>query len=64
MGFRIKFTYPDGEEEVEDDVYDTEDEAASAAEDGVLGFSTGADVLDDMGEDFTEGKLEYEIIEE
>lgn len=64
MGFKIKYTYPDGEEEVEDEVYDSEQEAEWAAEDGVNGFATGAEILEDRGEDFMEGDLEYEIIEE
>ena len=64
MGFKIKYTYPDGETEIEDEVYDTEQQAESAAEDGVLGFATGADILEDMGEDYSDGSLEYEIIEE
>lgn len=64
MGFKIKYAYPDGHEEIEDDVYETEEAAESAAEDGVLGFATGAEILEDMGEDFMEGSLEYEIIEE
>ncbi|MDM8289239.1 hypothetical protein QUW41_07965 [Slackia piriformis] len=64
MGFKIKYTYPNGEEEIDDDVYATEQEAEWAAEDGVTGFATGAEILEDRGEDFTEGSLEYEIIEE
>ena len=64
VGFKIRFMYPDGNEEVEDDVYETESEAIDAAEEGVLGFSTGADILEDMGRSFIEGDLEYEIIEE
>lgn len=31
MGFKIKYTYPDGETEIEDEVYDTEQQAESAA---------------------------------
>lgn len=64
MGYKIKYTYPNGETEIEDDVYDTEQQAKWAAEDGVNGFATGAEILDDMGESFMEGSLEYEIIEE
>lgn len=64
MGFKIKYMYPNGEEEIEDDVYETEQEAEWAAEDGVTGFATGAEILEDRGEDFMEGSLEYEIIEE
>ena len=63
MGFSIKFTYPNGETEYDDEVYKTEGEARDAAEDSVLGFSTGADILDDMGEESMSGELEYEIIE-
>ena len=48
MGFKIKYTYPDGETEIEDEVYDTEQQAVWAAEDGVNGFATGAEILDDM----------------
>ncbi len=64
MGFKIKYTYPNGEEEIEEDVYETEQEAEWAAEDGVTGFSTGAEILEDMGRNFTEGSLEYGTIEE
>lgn len=64
MGFKIKYMYPNGEEEIEDDVYETEQEAEWAAEDGVTGFATGAEILEDRGENFMEGSLEYEIIEE
>ncbi|WP_303249646.1 hypothetical protein [uncultured Slackia sp.] len=64
MGFKIKYTYPNGEEEIEDDVYETEQEAEQVAEDGVTDFATGAEILEDMGRDFIEGSLEYEIIEE
>lgn len=64
MGFKIKFFYPSGEEEEYDEVYDTEEEAVSVAEDNVLGFSTGADILNDMGRDFSEGDLRYEIFED
>lgn len=64
MGYKIKYYYPNGDVEVEDDVYDTESEAEDAAEEGVLDFASGADVLEDMGEDFDSGTLEYEIIEE
>lgn len=64
MGFKIKYTYPNGEEEIDDDVYEAEQEAEWAAEDGVTGFATGAEILEDMGRDFMEGSLKYEIIEE
>lgn len=64
MGFKIKYIYPDGAEEIEDEVYETEQEAEWTAEDGVTGFATGAEILEDMGRSFTEGSLEYEIIEE
>lgn len=64
MGFKIMYTYPNGAKEIDDDLYDTEQEAEWAAEDSVTGFSTGAEILEDMGRDFIEGSLEYEIIEE
>ena len=64
MGFKIKYVYPDGTEEIDEEVYETEEEATSEAENGVLGFATGAEILEDRGEDYMEGSLEYEIIEE
>ncbi len=64
MGYKIKFIYPSGTVEVEDEVYDTEEEARWRAEDDVLGFATGADILDDMGESYIPGSLKYEIIPE
>lgn len=64
MGYKIKYTYPDGEVEVEDEIYATEQEAKWAAEDGVNGFATGAEILEDRGESYIEGSLEYKIIEE
>lgn len=64
MGFKVKYIYPNGEVEIEDEVYDTEQQAKWAAEDGVNGFATGAEIMEDRGEGFMEGSLEYEIIEE
>lgn len=64
MGYKIKFYYPNGDTEVDDEVYDTKSEARDAAEDAVLGFSTGADILDDMGEESMSGELEYSIIKD
>ena len=64
MGFRYELRYPNGETELSDDVYETEAEARSYAEDDVLAFASGADVLDDMGESYDDGELEYNIIGE
>lgn len=64
MGYKIKYMYPNGEVEIGDDVYETKQEAGWAAEDGVTGFATGAEIHEDRGEGFMEGSLEYEIIEE
>ncbi len=63
MGYKVKFIYPDGTIEVEDTVYDTLKEAEWSAEDGVLGFATGAEILEERGESFIEGTLKYEVIE-
>lgn len=64
MGFSIKYIYPNGETEYDDEVYETESEARDVAEDSVLGFSTGADIIEDMGKEPMSGELEYEIIED
>lgn len=64
MGYRIKFIYPDGETEYDDEVYLTKSEARDAADEAVLSFSTGADILDDMGEDYMSGELEYKIVKD
>ena len=63
MSYGIKYLYPNGEVEYEGG-YETYDDAKANAEDGVLGFATGAEILDDMGESFIEGELDYEIYEE
>ena len=64
MSYRIKYIYPDGEIDYSDESFETEQEAEWEAEDSVLGFATGAEILEDMGRDFYEGSLEYEIFEE
>lgn len=64
MGFRYELQYPDGETELSDDVYETEAEARSYAEDDVLAYATGAEVLEDAGRDYDNGALEYTINEE
>ena len=38
--------------------------ARDTAENAVLGFSAGADILDDMGEECMSGKLDCGIIKE
>lgn len=64
MGYKIKWIYPDGDTEIDDEVYESKSDAIDAAEDGVLGFSTGADILDDMGEGYVSGELEYKILKD
>lgn len=63
MSYGVKYLFPNGEVEYEGG-YETYDRAKDAAEDGVLGFATGAEILEDMGRSYDDGTLEYEIYEE
>ena len=61
--FRVVFHFPDGEEDVSDNEYDTMNEAICEGEDGVDGFSAGADVLALAGEEYYEGSATFEVEE-
>ena len=64
MGYRVNFIYPDGEEELQDEVFDTEEEAIEAADYLCSCFRQGAEDLALCGRDYDDGDPDYEIIEE
>lgn len=64
MGFRYELRHPSGEPELSDDVYETEAQSRSYAEDDVNGYAIGCEVPEDAGRDYDEGTLEYIITEE
>lgn len=61
--FRTVFHYPDGEEETSDNEYDTLNEAKYEGEEGVEGYSAGADVLALAGEEYYGGSATFEVEE-
>lgn len=64
--YQIKYIYPNGNEEIEDELYDTEDEARDAAEYGCSCYMTGGEILhlSNPGDyDEPEEYPDFEIIE-
>ncbi len=64
--YKYKLIYPDGEEEISDDVFDSEEDAIEAAQYSCSCFRTGGEIMSLMGdrdEDIIEGDCDYEIIE-
>lgn len=64
MAFRLKLTYPSGEEEILEEEFESEAEAKSEGMEQANAYSIGAEVLEDAGRDFCDESLEWEVIEE
>ena len=64
MAYRINMIYPDGDTEIQDEVYDTYEDADEAAQYLCSCFSQGGEVLALAGEDFIEGDADYEIFDD
>ena len=64
--YTYKLLYPNGEEEMASEVFDTEEQAESAALYDCYCFVQGRDILKMMGDrdddEIIEGECEYEII--
>lgn len=68
MKFKVLFHYPNGTDEVEDELYDTEEEAEEAGCYRCSCYSDGAEIFNmsnpgDYPLDGTEGDADFEIIE-
>ena len=63
MAFKYKLIYPDGNTEISDDSYATEEEAEEAALYDCSCFHDGAEVLKLAGREFDDRDLDYEIFE-
>ena len=65
MRYTYKLIYPDGEEEMAEDTYDSREEAEDAALYDCSCFSQGGEIMSMMGdrdEDIVRGKCRYRII--
>ena len=62
MSYKIRLIYPDGDTEIQDDVYDTYEEAEDAAQYLCTCFKQGGELLAQAGEDYMEGDADYKII--
>lgn len=66
MAYTYKLLYPNGEEDLSEEIFDTEQEAEDAALYDCSCFRTGGEIMALMGdrdEDIIEGDCEYEIID-
>ena len=64
MAFKINMIYPGGEEEIQDEEYDTYEDAEEAAEYLCSCFSQGGEILALAGEEYSDGSADFEIFEE
>ena len=66
MRYTYRLIFPDGETQMADETFDTEEEAEEAALYDCSCFKEGGDIMSLMGdrdEDITEGDCDFEIIE-
>lgn len=63
MAYRINMIYSDGED-LQDEVYDTYEEADEAAQYLCSCYHQGSEILKMGGEDYSDDDVDYEIIEE
>lgn len=66
MKYTYELIYPNGERELSDDIFDSEEDAEYAAQYDCSCFSTGEEILAMMGDrddEIVEGSCDYEIIE-
>lgn len=64
MAFKLKLTYPSGEEEILEEEYESEAEAESEGMEQANAYSIGAEVLEDACMDYCDESLEWEVIKE
>ncbi len=58
MGYRVIYDFDDGSsEDILNEIFETEEEAEAAAEQGASDYSQGRDYLDEAGEDYCEEKI-------
>ena len=67
MKYTFKIIYSDGDEDLSDDIYNTEDEAIWAAQYLISCASQGREIMSLMGDcdddELEDSDLEYEIVE-
>lgn len=65
MSWRLKIEFTDGTSELDDEIYETEEEAIDARDEWFEGWSAGADSLELAGEEFDSREIEdIDIYEE
>ena len=66
MAYRVKITFSDGgEDELLDEVFETEEAATDAGLEWLSDFSAGADTLELMGQSYTDPDcVDFEVFEE
>lgn len=65
IAWRLRIDFTDGTSELDDEIYETEDEAIDSRNDWYEGWKSGAETLELAGEDFDSRKIEdIEIFEE
>jgi hypothetical protein len=65
MGWRLKIYFDDGTEDVDEDVYDTEEDAEAGYDLWLDSWGAGRETLKLAGEDYIDANIEgYEIWEE
>ena len=65
MGYRIRFNYDDGTSELQDEIYDTYEEADEAAAQGASDYAQGGAYLDESGEGYCDSEvIDWDIIED
>ena len=63
MSYKVNMIYSDGEESMQDAIFDTEDEAEEYGIYLCQCFKEGGDILEAMGEDYDDSEPGFQIIE-
>ncbi len=65
MGFRVSINFDDGNSELLDEVFETEEDAEAEARQWASDYSQGGDILKEAGEEYCEQEVvDWDIYEE